>query len=185
MAIGSADNTYTLRYYITAPDGSKISYYAGVRFGPWKSFFNSTIVVNSQFLFCLLYWFTFQWYLDPSGGPNDGCSILSQSVNGTVVLFAYTDGDSCSDTYRCNQASYAGARGCLLYNVGPTLGIVSFLSIYLSNNSFLKGSYFIPTGSISLEDGQRIISTVTVNPSAIYTFTNLFALSSVVSEFIK
>ena len=55
MAIGSVDSTYTLRYYISAPDGSKIFYDAGVHFGQWKSVFNSTIVVNGQFLLCLLY----------------------------------------------------------------------------------------------------------------------------------
>ena len=55
MAVGSADNTYTLQYYIIAPDGSKIFYDAGVLFGRWKSVFNSTIVVNGQFLLYLLY----------------------------------------------------------------------------------------------------------------------------------
>ena len=102
-----------------------------------------------------------------------------------MVLFAFATGDSCNSTYRCDEAAKRGARGCLLYSTGFTFGIVSFLSVYFSNNSFVEGSNFIPTGSISLEDGQLIIKTVTANPSAIYTFTNLFALSPLVSELIK
>ncbi|CAF3980441.1 unnamed protein product [Adineta steineri] len=130
MAIGSADSTYTLRYYIIAPDDSKIFYDPGTAF-------------------------------DPNGEANDGCVTSNPSMNGTVVLFTYTAQDICSVGYRCNLAFEAGARGCLIYNIGLTLG-----------------SYFIPTGSISLADAQRIISTVAANPSAIYTFTNLFGLSS-------
>ncbi|CAF1413442.1 unnamed protein product, partial [Adineta steineri] len=42
MGIGSADSTYTLRYYIIAPDGSKIFYDPGTAFGQWNSVFNST-----------------------------------------------------------------------------------------------------------------------------------------------
>ncbi|CAF3778309.1 unnamed protein product [Adineta steineri] len=131
MGIGSADSTYTLRYYIIAPDGSKIFYDPGTAF-------------------------------DPNGGANDGCITSNPSMNGTVVLFTYTAQDICSVGYRCNLAFEVGARGCLIYSLGLTT----------------EGSYFIPTGTISLADGQRIISTVAANPSAIYTFTNLFGLSS-------
>jgi hypothetical protein len=60
MAVGSADNTYTLQHYIIAPDGYKIWYQAGSSFGEWKSIFNSTIVVNSEFLLCLLHQITLQ-----------------------------------------------------------------------------------------------------------------------------
>ncbi|CAF1289121.1 unnamed protein product [Adineta steineri] len=132
MAIGSADSTYTLRYYIIAPDGSMIFYDPGTAF-------------------------------DPNGGVNNGCATSNPSMNGTVVLFTYTTEDICSVGYRCNLAFEVGARGCLIYSLGLTT----------------EGSYFIPTGSISLADGQRIISTVAANPSAIYTFTNLFGLSSI------
>jgi hypothetical protein len=49
MAVGSVDNSHTLRYIIIAPDGYKILYDAGSSFGQWKSSFNSSIVVIGQF----------------------------------------------------------------------------------------------------------------------------------------
>jgi hypothetical protein len=55
MAIGSADNTYTLQHYFIAPDGYKIWYQVGSLFGEWNSIFNSTIVVNSESSLCLLH----------------------------------------------------------------------------------------------------------------------------------
>ena len=60
MAIASADNTYTLQYLITAPNGHRIPYDIGSQFGQWNSTFNATIVVNSLFTLHSLCRITFQ-----------------------------------------------------------------------------------------------------------------------------
>lgn len=59
----------------------------------------------------------------------------------------------------------------------PRLFLVCINFTYFLQNSIciFIGSTEIPTGSISLEDGLSIIATVTANPSAVYTFTNLYA----------
>ncbi|CAF3807871.1 unnamed protein product [Rotaria sp. Silwood1] len=79
----------------------------------------------------------------------------------------FNTGDSCGSAVRCNKAAAANASGCLLYNVGP-----------------IAGSSFIPSGSISLADGQRIAAITTQNPSAVFTFTNLVNLLSTVTLFL-
>ncbi|CAF4766945.1 unnamed protein product, partial [Rotaria sp. Silwood1] len=63
---------------------------------------------------------------------------------------------------RCDKAAVAGAIGCLIYNVGA-----------------ISGSASIPSGSISLADGQRITAITTENPSAVFTFTNLLEFGPV------
>jgi hypothetical protein len=70
-----------------------------------------------------------------------------------------------------------------------TTSVISQVLFRISRIIFMRisllGSYAIPSGSISLEDGRRIVDTVTTNPSAVYTFTNLFGLTPVVSELTK
>ena len=58
LAIGSVDNTYTLKHIIIAPDGHKILAIAGQAFGPWITNFSATIDVDSRLLFSQKY-FTF------------------------------------------------------------------------------------------------------------------------------
>ncbi|CAF4928060.1 unnamed protein product [Rotaria sp. Silwood1] len=101
---------------------------------------------------------------DPHATVNDGCNGPAKSVTGAVVLYMFNTGDSCGSAVRCNKAAAANASGCLLYNVGP-----------------IAGSSFIPSGSISLADGQRIAAITTQNPSAVFTFTNLVNLLSTVT----
>lgn len=48
IGVASADNEYTLRLYIVAPDGSKIYYNPGRSFAGWKSSVKSTIYINSS-----------------------------------------------------------------------------------------------------------------------------------------
>ncbi len=110
-------------------------------------------------------------------GANDGCSGPSQSVSGVVVLFYVRVEDSCDANTRCDLAAAAGATGCLLYNVGLTRGFLTFLSFLFSKQLNLSGASNIPSGSISLADALSIIATVTANPSAVYTFTNLVGLT--------
>lgn len=64
--------------------------------------------------------------LEPNRTLNDGCSGLSKSVTGVVVLFYYNANDSCGSTDRCNTAANAGAAGCLVYNAGPITGLSLF-----------------------------------------------------------
>jgi hypothetical protein len=70
-----------------------------------------------------------------------------------------------------------------------TTSMVSQVLFRIARIIFMRthplGSSTIPSGSISLEDGRRIVDTVTTNPSAVYTFPNLFGLIPVVSELIK
>lgn len=112
---------------------------------------------------------------------NDGCFGLSNAnVSNAVVLFYVSDEDECSDDTRCYTASSAGAVGCLLYNVAETEGI--FFNLLFSSNQFnYSGSRDIPSGSISLADGLKIIDIVNKNPSAIFTFTDLVERSEIVS----
>ncbi|CAF2812166.1 unnamed protein product [Rotaria sp. Silwood2] len=100
---------------------------------------------------------------DPQATANDGCNGPTKSVAGAVVLYAYNIGDLCNSAVRCNKAAAAGATGCLLYNVGA-----------------ISGSSAIPSGSISLTNGQHIIAITTENLSAMFTFTNKVALAPVV-----
>ncbi|CAF4998618.1 unnamed protein product, partial [Rotaria sp. Silwood1] len=93
---------------------------------------------------------------DPQATSNDGCSGPSKPVEDAVVLYAVSRADTCNSTVRCNKAAEQGAIGCLLYNIDSIIG-----------------SSVIPSGSISLEDGQSIIKIVTENSSAIFTFTNM------------
>jgi hypothetical protein len=51
VTVASVDNILALLPIIITPDGSKIHYQAGSAFGGWKLAVNSTIVVNSQFIF--------------------------------------------------------------------------------------------------------------------------------------
>ncbi|CAF0927881.1 unnamed protein product [Rotaria sp. Silwood1] len=96
---------------------------------------------------------------DPQPTASDGCSGPSKPVSGAVVLYAFSTTDTCDSSVRCNKAAAEGAIGCLLYNI-----------------SSIIGSSIIPSGSISLDDGWSIITMVTENPSAMFTFTNLLEL---------
>ncbi|CAF1100029.1 unnamed protein product [Rotaria sordida] len=99
---------------------------------------------------------------DPPDTPNDGCLSPTLNVTGAVVLYAFNNGDECGSAVRCNLAAQAGATGCLIYNVGA-----------------IAGSSTIPSGSISMADGLKIIAIVTNNPSAIFTFTNSQGLAPI------
>ncbi|CAF1060132.1 unnamed protein product [Rotaria sordida] len=99
---------------------------------------------------------------NPPGTPNDGCRSPTLNVTGAVVLYAFNNGDECGSAVRCNLAAQAGATGCLIYNVGA-----------------IAGSSTIPSGSISMADGSKIIAIVTNNPSAIFTFTNSQGLAPI------
>ncbi|CAF1191453.1 unnamed protein product [Rotaria sordida] len=99
---------------------------------------------------------------NPPGTPNDGCRSPTLNVTGAVVLYAFNNGDECGSAVRCNLAAQAGATGCLIYNVGA-----------------IAGSSTIPSGSISMADGLKIIAIVTNNPSAIFTFTNSQGLAPI------
>lgn len=105
---------------------------------------------------------------------NDGCSGPSKSVLGSVVLFFLDPRDSCNSTVRCDLAAQQGAAGCLIYNSVDSEGWFSIYSkTSLIGNENLVGGTTIPSGSISYSDGIILRAKLTVNPSAIYTFTNL------------
>ncbi|CAF3277535.1 unnamed protein product [Rotaria sp. Silwood2] len=95
---------------------------------------------------------------DPQATSNDGCSGPSKPVEDAVVLYAVRRADACNSTVRCNKAAEQGA--------------------------FL-GSSVIPSGSISLEDGQSIIKIVTENSSAIFTFTNMLEFNPMVTLYLS
>ncbi len=96
-------------------------------------------------------------------------------------MFYVSSADWCGSSTRCNLAATAGAIGCLLYNVGPITGLV-FSILFSSRQSNHSGASNIPSGSISLKNGLSIIATVAANSSAIYTFTDLFEPTPVVSK---
>jgi hypothetical protein len=60
IAVGSVDTSNTLQTIIIAPNGYQFFYTAGSNYGPWKSVFNLTIVVNSRFFLCFLYQIPFE-----------------------------------------------------------------------------------------------------------------------------
>ncbi|CAF1512062.1 unnamed protein product, partial [Adineta steineri] len=104
---------------------------------------------------------TVQSIIIVNGMPNDGCTDLVKNVTGAVVLFAFSAADNCSSGVRCTRAAEAGATGCLIYNVGAILG-----------------SSTIPSASISMADGLKIVQIVGDNPLSIFTFTKSLGLAS-------
>ncbi|CAF1482172.1 unnamed protein product [Rotaria magnacalcarata] len=99
---------------------------------------------------------------DRQAAVNDGCSGPVKPVTGAVVLYSYNPADTCNSAVRCDKAAEAGASGCLIYNVGA-----------------ITGSSSIPSGSISLADGQRILTITAQNSSALFTFTNRLGFAPV------
>ncbi|CAF4852497.1 unnamed protein product, partial [Rotaria sp. Silwood1] len=99
---------------------------------------------------------------DPQATVNDGCNGLAKSVVGVVVLFKRNIEDTCGTVLRCDTAAAAGATGCLVYNSLPG-----------------TGSSSIPSGIITLDDGQLIVAIIAGNPSAVFTFTNIIAIPSI------
>ncbi|CAF1210399.1 unnamed protein product [Adineta ricciae] len=102
LAVGSVDNTYTLKHIIIAPDNHKILAIAGQAFGPWITNFSATIDVYNR---------------------DGGCFPVNKSLAGTVMLFAVTGRDVCNSYTRCNNAANAGAIGCLFYNISAIGGL--------------------------------------------------------------
>ncbi|CAF3304435.1 unnamed protein product [Rotaria socialis] len=99
---------------------------------------------------------------DRQATVNDGCSDPVKPVTGAVVLYSYNPADTCNSAVRCDKAADAGASGCLIYNVGA-----------------ITGSSKIPSGSISLADGQRILAITAQNASALFSFTNRLGFASI------
>ncbi|CAF4857197.1 unnamed protein product [Rotaria sp. Silwood1] len=100
---------------------------------------------------------------NPQATVNDGCSGPDKNVTGAVVLYAFNNADGCNSAVRCNRAAQAGATGCLIYNAGA-----------------ITGSSTIPSGSITMDDGLKIIVIVANDSSSIFTFTNLQGIAPVV-----
>jgi hypothetical protein len=76
---------------------------------------------------------TFKKYLDFDGTTANGCFNLSQSVEGAVVFFLFSDEDWCTAVSRCNKAANAGAIGCLFYDTADTIGFAHIFSVFLSS----------------------------------------------------
>lgn len=49
IAVAAVDNSYTTQFYLLTPEGEKIVYLPGVKFGGWRSIVPSTVVVNGSF----------------------------------------------------------------------------------------------------------------------------------------
>ncbi|CAF5204171.1 unnamed protein product, partial [Rotaria magnacalcarata] len=163
MAVASIDNSNVPQLYLLTPDGETIFYSAGSIFGGWQFNVNSIIVVN-----------------DRQAAVNDGCSGPVKPVTGAVVLYSYNPADTCNSAVRCDKAAEAGASGCLIYNVGAITGFILLSAPFLiSIRVHLTGSSSIPSGSISLADGQRILTITAQNSSALFTFTNRLGFAPV------
>jgi hypothetical protein len=70
-------------------------------------------------------------------------------------------------------AASQGAAGCLFYNTDEYAGYIYRSTHLFFIESNIIGGTNIPSGWINYADALSIIEQTTVNPSAIYTFTNL------------
>ena len=49
IAVAAVDNSYTTQFYLLTPEGEKIVYLPGVKFGGWRSIVPSIVIVNGLF----------------------------------------------------------------------------------------------------------------------------------------